>query len=74
MKTWQDREKTRAQYFGDAPTSLPDWKDAAGVALTLSRRLITVFKAKKILNIEAGMEMVALGMAISSEVSKDGFF
>jgi len=51
-----------------------DGKDLAGVALTLSKRLITVAKGKNILNIEAGLEMIALGMTICSEVCNDGFF
>jgi hypothetical protein len=68
LKAWGEREKTRSQYSSNVPNSSSDRKDAAGVALTLSRRLITVVKAKNILNIEAGMEMIALAMAISSEV------
>lgn len=39
------------------------------MALSLSRRLISVFNVKKILNIEAGLEMIALGMTICSEVA-----
>jgi hypothetical protein len=54
-------------------SSSSDGKDPAGVALTLSKRLITVVKAKSILNVWAGLEMIALAMAISSEVSNDGF-
>jgi hypothetical protein len=69
LKTWGDREKTRAQYSSEAThLSSYDGRDPAGVVLALSRRLITVFKSKNILNIEAGMEMIALAMAISSEV------
>jgi hypothetical protein len=74
LKSWGDREKTRAQYINNGPTTSSDWKDPAGVALSLSRRLITVDKAKKVLNIEAGLELIALGMAISSEVRYDGLF
>ena len=50
--------------------SISDSKHPADVALpvTLSRRLISVVKIKNILNIEAGLEMIALAMAISSEV------
>jgi hypothetical protein len=73
LKTWAEREKTRTQYFNFCP-SLSDGKDPAGIALTLSRRLISVVKAKNVLNIEAGLEMIALAMAISSEVCNDGFF
>jgi len=69
LKTWGEREKTRAQYSTEtAHLSSYNEKDPAGVTLALSRRLITVFKARNILNIEAGMDMVALAMAISSEV------
>jgi len=73
LKTWAEREKTRTQYFSFSP-SLSDRKDPAGIALTLSRRLISVVKAKNVLNIEAGLEMIALAMAISSEVCHYGFF
>jgi hypothetical protein len=71
LKIWGDREKTRAKYISNGPTTSSDWKDPAGVALSLSRRLITIDKAKKVLNIEAGLELIALGMAISSEVRYD---
>ena len=74
LKSWGEREKTKARYFSNAPFSSSDRKDPAGVALTLSRRLITVAKARNILNIEAGLEMIALAMAISSEVCDDGFY
>jgi len=67
LKTWGEREKTRTQYSSNGPSS-SDGKDPAGVALTLSKRLMTVAKSKNILNIEAGLEMIALAMAISSEV------
>lgn len=43
-------------------------RDAAKVALGLSRRLNDFIKMKNILNIEAGIEMIALAMMISSEV------
>lgn len=42
--------------------------DPASVVLSLSRRLIDFNKVKNILNIEAGLEMVALAMAITAEV------
>jgi hypothetical protein len=42
--------------------------DCANVTLTLSRRLIAVDKVKDILRIEAGLEMIALAMVISSQV------
>jgi hypothetical protein len=52
-----------------APTpSTIEGKNPADVALTLSRRLIAVAKVKNILHVEAGLEMIALAMAISSQV------
>lgn len=71
LKTWGEREKTRSQYSTEATDISSGGKDPADAALALSRRLITVIKAKNIINIEAGMEMIALGMAISSEVRDD---
>jgi hypothetical protein len=68
LKTWGDRERTKLQYFGNGPTESSDWKDPAAITLTLSRMLITVVRAKNVLNIEGGLEMIALAMAISSEV------
>lgn len=73
LKSWEQREKTKTQLSSNGSSS-SDGKDPAGVALTLSKRLITVVKAKSILNVWAGLEMIALAMAISSEVSNDGFF
>lgn len=75
IKTWRDREKTRTQYIQTAqiPSSV-DQQDPADVALTLSRRLIAVVKVKNILHIEAGLEMIALAMAISSEVGNTVIF
>jgi hypothetical protein len=73
MKSWGQREKTRTQLSTNAAPS-SDGKDPAGVALTLSKRLITVVKAKSVLNVEAGLEMIALAMVISSEVCHGGFF
>jgi hypothetical protein len=70
LRTWRDREKKLAQYSTTTPTpSSIDGKDPAEVALALSRRLIAVVKVKNILSIETGLEMIALAMAISSEVS-----
>ena len=68
MKTWGNRENTRTKYSQIAVASSSDGQDAAGIALTLSRRLITVVNVKNIHHIEAGLEMIALAMAISSEV------
>jgi hypothetical protein len=75
LKTWRDREKAKEQYFQardegkDATQSHDERNDAASIALAISRRLIAVVKFKNILYIEAGLEMLALAMAISSEVS-----
>ena len=63
----------KLQYFGNGPTKASDWKDLAAITLTLSRKLITVVRAKSILNIEAGLEMIALAMAKSSEVCSNQF-
>ena len=49
------------------PTNV-DAGEPAIVALDLSRRLMNVNKVKSILHIEAGIEMIALAMLISSEV------
>jgi hypothetical protein len=70
LKTWGDRDQTRSQYSlnSQLSASKDGQQDAAGVALALSRRLIGILKVKKILNIEAGLEMMALAMNISSEV------
>lgn len=72
LTTWGDQEQTRSQYAiaGQQSASKDSQHDAAGVALTLSRRLVGILKVKKILNIEAGLEIMALGATISSEVCK----
>lgn len=69
LRTCADREKTRATYSktSSSPSSV-DGQDPSDITLALSRRLIDVVKAKKVINIEAGLETVALAMAISSEV------
>lgn len=75
LKTWGDREPTRAQYAeSSSTTSFANGQDHGDVVLTISRRLIDVAKVKKILRIEAGLEMIALAMAISSEVCNIGSF
>lgn len=69
MKTWRVRKEARAEYSHTATTpSTVDGGGVAGVALTLSKRLIAVVKVKDVLHIETGLEMIALVMAISSEV------
>jgi hypothetical protein len=67
MKTWRDQDKTKSQYFQPYPTKVGT--DAPSIALALSQRLISVVKFKNILYIEAGLAMLSLAMAISSEVS-----
>lgn len=69
LRTWADREKTRSQYSTTTTTqsSIPA-KGPTEVTLSISRRLIALAKVKNILNIEAGLDMIALAMAISSEV------
>jgi hypothetical protein len=58
------------QYATTALAASPiERQNPADVALTLSRRLIAIAKVKNILQIEAGLEMIALAMTISSEVS-----
>lgn len=70
VKAWRHREATMALSFKQGATSPSvDGEDPAGVALTMSKRLIAIFKAKKVLNIEAGLEMMALGIIICSMVS-----
>lgn len=70
LKTWGERNRSRTEYSRTSSTK-PSvvGQDSAGVALLLSRRLIAVVKVKNILQIEAGLEMIALAMAISSEVN-----
>lgn len=70
LKTWGNRDQNRSQYSksSQASGSKDSNEDAAGVALTLSRRLIGIVRVKHVLNIEAGLEMMALGITLSSEV------
>jgi hypothetical protein len=52
------------------PLSSPvDEQNPMHIALKLSKRLMGVVKVKHVLHIEAGLEMIALAMAISLEVS-----
>jgi hypothetical protein len=39
------------------------------VSLALSRRLLAGVKVKSVVNIESGLDMIALAMSICSEVS-----
>jgi hypothetical protein len=69
LKTWRDRDKSLLQYSQTSqPSATNEGQDAAGIALSVSRRLVGIMKLKKILNIEAGLEMIALALTISSEV------
>jgi hypothetical protein len=70
LKTWRDRKSARTLHtqFASTSVSVEQVKDRVGLALSLLRRVSTVGKMKKILNIEAGLEMIALGMVICSEV------
>jgi hypothetical protein len=59
----------RAQYSLTAQTpGLGGRLEPANIALALSRRLVAVVKVKQIVNIEAGLEMMALALTISSQV------
>lgn len=76
LKTWSDRQRTRAQLSETvvfSPSSV-NGRDQADIVLTISRRLMDVVKAKNVLHIEAGMEMMALALSISSEVCNIGLF
>jgi len=69
MKTWATRIKSEGQNYGKAPaTSSLHGMDPVGLALTLSKRMISIVKLKRIINIETSLEMVALAMTICSEV------
>lgn len=70
LKTWGERDKTRTEYSQKSFAKVSVVRqDSAGVTMFLSRRLIAVVKAKNIIHIEAGLEMMALALAICSEVS-----
>lgn len=70
LKTWGERDETRTECSQKsfAKVSIVG-QDSAGITMLLSRRLIAVVKAKNIIHIEAGLEMMALALAICSEVS-----
>jgi len=68
LNTWQDHQSTRAQSLERNPTvSSINTEDRADVMLQISRRLVDVSKLKNLLCIEAGLEMVALAMAILAQ-------
>jgi hypothetical protein len=69
QRIWGERKKTRAIHADNFSTpSSSECQDPGGVVLSLSRRLLAVGKLKKILNLETGLEMIACGIAICSEV------
>jgi len=69
LKTWRDSQTTRAQYSETVPTPSPvNGQDNGDIVLGISRRLIDVVKVRNIVHIEAGMQMMALALSISSEV------
>lgn len=68
LRIWGDREASRLNYTRTAQTSSTmELGNTAEVALNLSKRLIAVVKVRNVLNIEAGLEMIALAIAISTE-------
>ena len=70
---WNDLESMGECNVLNGPTKASDWKDLAAITLTLLRKLIKVVRAKSTFNIEAGLQMIALAMAISSEVRSNQF-
>jgi hypothetical protein len=76
LRTWGEREKQKAQFssISSATPSNIKKEQSSLVALNLSRRLTNGTKVKSILHIEAGIEMLALGLLISSEVYFNDFF
>ena len=69
LRTWGDRHKQRLTY-AKTSTAVPTvaGKKPTEITLTLSKSLIAVVKVRNVLHIEAGLEMIALAMAISSNV------
>lgn len=69
LKAWRDSEVMRSHnsHKDQSPPSV-DGPDPAGIALSVSKRLIALFKKKRVLNIAAGLEMIAFGMTICSMV------
>jgi hypothetical protein len=69
LRTWRDCEKTLAQYSDKTPirSSSVDVHDPADVSLAPPRQLISI---KNTLHIEAKLEMIALVVAIFSEVCR----
>jgi hypothetical protein len=69
LKTWGEREESRTHYAHTGLTSsVMELGNTAEVALNLSKRLIAVVKVRNMINIETGLEMLALAIAISTEV------
>jgi hypothetical protein len=70
LLTWADRANKASEYALNVQSSLSIDKENPNVlTLALSRRLIAGVKVKNIVNIEAGLDMIALAMSISSQVS-----
>ena len=70
LRTWGDRANHASQYIHQGQMSLPsDQHNPMDVSLALSRRLVAGVKVKSVINIEAGLDMIALAMSISSEAS-----
>lgn len=71
LRTWGDRLKQRSIYAKTSSTPAVDQDKPLEITLILSRSLIAVVKVRNVLHIEAGLEMIALAMAISSKVCYD---
>jgi hypothetical protein len=69
LKAWGNRENRKIEYSetADIPSS-SNRLDSAGITYNLSKRLLSLAKMKDIVNIEAGFVMMALALAICSEV------
>ena len=60
---------TRSQDSENHPTAPSvNGQDAASIALTISKQLINIFNSKRLLNLEAGLESITLGVIICSMV------
>lgn len=69
LTSWRDRDVTSSNSAPNLPTQPSfDKQDTAGIALTMSKRLIVLMKRKRVLNIESGLETIAFGMIICSMV------
>ena len=50
------------------PATIGDQRNTAAIALSVTKRLFVLFKTKRVINIETGLETMALGMIICSMV------